>query len=117
MSGGEGTGKSMRDFVAAHGVPPTRIIVESRSRSTRENALFTRDVLRELPPGPRTLLTSDYHLFRAARVFRKAGIDVHPCYVPDGLKFSQSLRERPYVAMTLVEELLRIVAYAAKGWM
>lgn len=117
--GGGGTppvAESMKEFLVANGIPASSIMVETRSLSTRENALFSRDLLNGIP-GRKVLLTSDYHLYRAKRVFRKAGIDVIPRALPDGLKSGSSIASRPTAAVTEALELTKIVYYYARGWM
>ncbi|MGE0232666.1 MAG: YdcF family protein [Flavobacteriaceae bacterium] len=58
------------------GIDPARIIVESESRDTYENAVYSRRVA-DPAPGERWLLvTSAYHMPRAVGCFRKAGFDV-----------------------------------------
>lgn len=58
------------------GIARDRIVLESRSRTTGENAAFLRKMI--LPkPGERWLLvTSAFHMPRSIGVFRKAGFDV-----------------------------------------
>jgi uncharacterized SAM-binding protein YcdF (DUF218 family) len=92
------------------------IRVERRSTSTRENALFTRELLGDAP-GRKVLLTSDYHMFRAHRVFRKAGLEVLPRPLPDAIKRSSGWRGRWAVFVEEVEETGKILYYAARGWM
>lgn len=105
--------ESMRDFLVAGGVPADRIQMETRSTSTRENALFTAP----LNGGARAvLLTSDYHMFRAARAFRKAGVEVIPNPIPDAGKRMQHTRLRWEVFVDLVDETVKIVYYRARGW-
>ena len=112
-----GTGaESMKTFVVAHGIPAAAVLVESRSATTRENALFTRELLASVPPGRRVLLTSDYHMFRALRTFRRAGVEVHPWPVPDALKRGSSWVQRPAVFAELVVETVKIAWYGARGW-
>ncbi|MBV8206289.1 MAG: YdcF family protein [Acidobacteria bacterium] len=108
--------EGMRDFLASHGVPDSAIATETRSTSTRENALFSRDLLNSTA-GTKVLLTSDYHVFRAARVFRKAGIPVVARALPDGMKSAATMRGRPAAAIEEVSELAKIVYYYARGWM
>ncbi len=107
--------QTMRDFLVANGVPADRIRVESRSNSTRENALFTASMLSG-DSGRKTLLTSDYHIFRAVRAFRKIGVDVVPNPVPDAGKRIYHRRLRWAVFVDLVEETTKIVYYRARGW-
>jgi uncharacterized SAM-binding protein YcdF (DUF218 family) len=78
----------MREFLACQGVPVTAIEVEMRSSNTRENALNVARLLAGENRG-KVLLTSDYHMYRAARAFAKAGLTVAPWPFPDGIKRSQ----------------------------
>jgi uncharacterized SAM-binding protein YcdF (DUF218 family) len=60
------------------GVPSDRIVEEDRSRTTWENAVFTRDLLQPKPGELWLLVTSAYHMPRAMGAFRAAGFDVVP---------------------------------------
>jgi uncharacterized SAM-binding protein YcdF (DUF218 family) len=58
------------------GVPPERITLESRSRNTAENAIYSK-ALAAPKPGERWLLvTSAMHMPRAMGAFREAGFPV-----------------------------------------
>jgi hypothetical protein len=74
--------EGMRDFMVSQGIPASAIAVQGDSHSTRENALKSKALLEKLH-SRKVLLTSDYHIFRAARVFRKAGIEITPRPLPD----------------------------------
>ncbi len=84
----------LRQVLLSCGVPDSAIILEEQSRNTHENAVRTAALLPSLPAGaaPRYLLvTSAFHMRRAAGCFRKAGvpIDVFPAdftsITPQGL--------------------------------
>jgi uncharacterized SAM-binding protein YcdF (DUF218 family) len=106
---------SMRDFLVASGIPADRIMVENRSVSTRENAVYTKQLIasdnRRL-----VLLTSDYHMFRALRAFRKVGLNVTPRPFPDASKRSASVSERWPVFFELCEEEVKTGYYWVRGW-
>ena len=71
--------REARDLLLALGIPESDIIIEYKSRNTRENALFTRRLLEEQYPGARCLLlTSAWHMRRASACFRKAGLNATP---------------------------------------
>jgi uncharacterized SAM-binding protein YcdF (DUF218 family) len=112
---GHSTAEAMRDFLVAQGIPPERIWLEARSRSTRENALFAKPLLAELP-GRKVLLTSDYHMYRAVRVFRKLGLEVFPRPFPDMRKRTESPLERWDVFLELGNETAKIAYYHLRGW-
>jgi uncharacterized SAM-binding protein YcdF (DUF218 family) len=105
----------MRDFVAAYGVPRDAILIEDRSRDTHENALFTAELLRN-DARPKVLLTSDYHMLRASRAFRKAGLDVSPLPFPDAQKRVGNIVERWSIFCLLTTETAGVAYYGLRGW-
>jgi uncharacterized SAM-binding protein YcdF (DUF218 family) len=105
----------MRDFVVAYGIPRESILIENRSHDTRENALFTAELLRN-DARQKVLITSDYHMFRASRAFRKAGLDVSPLFYPDAQKRVGNRLERWSVFCLLTAETIRIAYYGLRGW-
>jgi uncharacterized SAM-binding protein YcdF (DUF218 family) len=119
VSGGGPAGTSiaepMRDFVECRGVPRPAIQMETRARSTHENALYVTELLAGVP-GRKVLLTSDYHMFRAHRAFKKAGLEVLPRPFPDARKRASHWTGRWPAFLDLVEETLKIGYYRARGW-
>ena len=120
ISGGRGpngmpAALPMRDFMIAQGVPSAVITVETNSLSTHENALYTREALRN-NPGHMVLLTSDFHTFRAWHAFRKAGLDVESCSFPDLYKQVGVKANRWCMFLTLWRETLAIGYYWMRGW-
>jgi uncharacterized SAM-binding protein YcdF (DUF218 family) len=108
-------GEPIRDYLRCQGVPDDRIVVENRSTSTRENALFTAQLLRG-KPGRMVLLTSDYHMYRAWRAFRKAGLEVQPRPVPDVRRRALSITGRWPAFLDLARESVKIAYYWWQGW-
>jgi uncharacterized SAM-binding protein YcdF (DUF218 family) len=115
ISGDKSTSQPMADFMVFSGVPREIIRLEPRAVSTRENALFTTEMLRGTP-GKKVLLTSDFHMFRARRAFLKAGLPVAARPFPDAIKRAQNWRNRLEVFFDLALETVKIVWYAAHGW-
>jgi uncharacterized SAM-binding protein YcdF (DUF218 family) len=64
------------DFLMDAGIAKERLVLESRSRNTYENAVFTRELVKPAPGERWYLVTSAYHMPRAIGLFRKAGFDV-----------------------------------------
>jgi len=65
-----------------NGVKEADVFAESDSRNTFENAMFSKRILDSLHlPPPYVLITSAFHMPRAAGTFKKAGLDVdiYPC--------------------------------------
>jgi uncharacterized SAM-binding protein YcdF (DUF218 family) len=67
-----------RRFYADQGVDPARLIFESASRSTHENAVLSAQLPGVHPQRPWLLLTSAWHMPRALATFEKAGWNVTP---------------------------------------
>lgn len=58
------------------GVEPGRVIYESRSRNTWENAVYTRALVAPEPSQRWLLVTSAWHMPRAMGIFRQVGFPV-----------------------------------------
>jgi uncharacterized SAM-binding protein YcdF (DUF218 family) len=68
----EGAGR----LFAALGIDKNRITLESKSRSTHENAVLTAQILQPKPDQRWLLVTSAWHMPRAMGCFRRAGFVV-----------------------------------------
>jgi uncharacterized SAM-binding protein YcdF (DUF218 family) len=81
VSGGKGDdervaeAEAMASYLISRGFPPDRVLRENRSRNTEENLLFSKSIMDQLRPGARaTIVTSDFHAFRAALLARRLGM-------------------------------------------
>lgn len=102
-----------RSLLIEWGVPDAAILVERKSRTTYENALYTRDIwLRE---GFRSglLVTSAHHLPRAVATFRGAGLDLHPASVD--VHAAGPLIDSVY-ALIPSGDAFRVTTYAVREW-
>lgn len=75
--------QQMIDF----GVPASVIFTEDRSDNTRDNADNSKRVLDSLrAEGPYVLITSAFHMPRAEKLYRHAGLDIvpFPCNYTEG---------------------------------
>ncbi len=120
VSGGQaGVGaviaEQMREFLVFRGVPASVVLLETQSRSTRENAVYAAKLLSGMP-GRKVLLTSDYHMFRAYRAFRKAGVQIEPRPFPDAAKRIEGWRHRWDVFLELSTEGAKSIYYYGRGW-
>jgi uncharacterized SAM-binding protein YcdF (DUF218 family) len=105
----------MKDFIAGQGVPPQAVQVEGDATSTRENAVYVADLLRE-DVHPKVLLTSDFHMRRALGAFHKAGIEARPLPIPDAHKRLSDWTQRWNIFCILVQETAKMGYYKARGW-
>ncbi|MBZ6079270.1 YdcF family protein [Microvirga puerhi] len=120
ISGGGGTvfgdGAAEAPVIASYfkgiGIDPARIIIEDRSRTTAENATFTREFIAPEQAGRWLLVTSAWHMPRAVGVFRKAGLDV----IPYPVDYRTGASEGFYRPFAFISDGLRRLDVAAKEW-
>jgi uncharacterized SAM-binding protein YcdF (DUF218 family) len=105
----------MRSFLIASGVPSAIIEIEEKSTSTHENANFTAALLQG-EQQPVALLTSDYHMYRSARLFRKAGVRIVRRPYPDAAARAARWQARWEVAVDLGIETAKIAYYKVRRW-
>ncbi|WPB58077.1 YdcF family protein [Xylophilus sp. GOD-11R] len=86
FTGGDGTltrqkeseAVQARQFFAEMGVAPERLVFESASRTTYENALYSAQLPGIDKAQPWLLLTSGWHMPRSLATFRQVGWNVEP---------------------------------------
>jgi uncharacterized SAM-binding protein YcdF (DUF218 family) len=81
VSGGKGgderlsEAEAMARYLAEHGVPAATVIKEDRSRTTEENLTFSKAIMERSRPDYRCIIvTSNFHVFRAAIIARRVGV-------------------------------------------
>ena len=68
-----------RNFLIRIGIPAADILLETDSRNTYENAMYSSKLIEDQLPGANCLLiTSAWHLRRATPCFEKSGLQVTP---------------------------------------
>ncbi len=83
------------------GVPEEAILLEEMSRSTEENAIFSRRIMAEQGYGDAILVSDSYHLLRATWLFERQGIHASGSPVP-----SSRIRGRLAYPLSLLREFL-----------
>jgi uncharacterized SAM-binding protein YcdF (DUF218 family) len=74
----ESESESMRTLLVDLGVPASAIILEARSRTTKQNAQFSAEILRTRNLQSVLLVTSALHMRRALNDFEATGVDATP---------------------------------------
>lgn len=75
----ESEAKKLKQILLQENVPVSDIITEEKARNTRENALFTKEILEKRFSKKRyVLITSGFHMRRALACFQCVGIAVTP---------------------------------------
>ena len=82
LSGGQGPGEEISEAACMYralterGVDPARLYVEDQSHVTRENLDFSAALMaREGLKGPVTIVSNDFHIYRALLMARDQGLD------------------------------------------
>ena len=115
--------RAMRMLLDALGVPDDAIVIEERSRNTRQNAVFTEKIAAGRGIRRVLLVTSYWHLRRAEAVFRRVGLEVIP------VATDYKGRRRKFFVMdilphigrlafnsVLIREHLGYLVYRLRGW-
>lgn len=117
-SGGQGPGervaegRAMARWLVAHGTAEGDVLVEDRSRTTRENLVCSREVLAEAGiEGPVTVVTSSYHAFRAATLMRTLAVPGEAVGAPTARYFWPSAMVREFIALLRDHLRLNVVLF------
>jgi uncharacterized SAM-binding protein YcdF (DUF218 family) len=110
-------------FLIDLGVPAESIVLEDRSRTTRENALYTAELLKERELQRVLLVTSAVHMPRAIATFQAAGVDVVPAATDFEVRTRPThlLRRLPSAealerSTGALKEYLGLWVYQWRGW-
>jgi uncharacterized SAM-binding protein YcdF (DUF218 family) len=113
---------AMRDLLLDNGVPAGRILVESGSQDTHDQALKIPALLAAYDIERFVLVTSPTHMLRALLSFEKAGLDPIPVLAnersstqPPGFPILPSLSALDQ-SRTALREWMGLVYYALRGW-
>jgi uncharacterized SAM-binding protein YcdF (DUF218 family) len=99
-------------FLKRLGVDPARLMVEDRSRTTYENAIYSRELANPKKGERWLLVTSAWHMPRSIGVFEKAGFPVVP-YPVDFRTGGGFMDQRPF---TFISDGLRRLDIGTKEW-
>jgi uncharacterized SAM-binding protein YcdF (DUF218 family) len=118
----EGDAAASIRYFEAFGIPRTRLLAETTSRNTDENAQNSRAMLESGGLGQCLLITSAFHMPRSVGLFRKAGVAVTPWpvdyrtagNVSFALDFTQPSLNAQQMS-TAVREWVGLFAYRALG--
>jgi uncharacterized SAM-binding protein YcdF (DUF218 family) len=95
------------------GIAVGRIALEDRSRNTRENALFTREMIGAQPDGRWVVVTSAFHMPRAIACLRAVGLDLEAYPVDFRTEGRAAPDLRPFGRLS---EGMRLTDLAVKEW-
>src|SRR5215469_50456 len=114
-SGGQGPrervpeARAMADYLIQRGIPPDRVVCEERSRNTEQNLRFSKAIMQERVPGYRcVVVTSNFHVFRAAITARRAGVNGQVVGSPTAAYFWPTATIREFAAVFLSHRVVNL---------
>uniref|UniRef100_UPI003342BB4A YdcF family protein n=1 Tax=Castellaniella defragrans TaxID=75697 RepID=UPI003342BB4A len=124
FDGGQSEAHMMAAALRNRGVPSQAILQEGRSFTTRENAVYTAEILHHLGIDQVLLVTSALHMPRAIASFQKMGItpvaapSPPQIVVPDqpGFSFWEPDMRTLDASRSIVKEYLGLLVYWVRGW-
>jgi uncharacterized SAM-binding protein YcdF (DUF218 family) len=115
-SGGQGwdepvsEARAMADYLIESGVPEGAILLEDKSTTTLENLTFSRRIMLAHKPDYRcAIVTSNYHVLRAALFARRAKVNGQVIGAPTARYFWPNAFLREFVAILVEHRVKNIV--------
>ena len=113
----------MKELAMEFGVPGEKIIVETQSRNTKENVVYTKQILDKIQAQRVILVTSEFNLPRSYALFKKIGIDAIPVatdfYVTDEKYDPFSFIPNSgnlSLSSIAIKEYVGLLVYRLMGW-
>jgi uncharacterized SAM-binding protein YcdF (DUF218 family) len=116
LTGGYGDGAAMsesevaRRYAMEQGVPEKDLLLEKKSRTTLENLVQARELMKHHELKDALLVSDPMHMERAARMMHDLGVTAHCSPTPTTLYTSAASR-----AGFLIREIYAITAYLIAG--
>jgi uncharacterized SAM-binding protein YcdF (DUF218 family) len=114
--------ETMKTALTQLGVPPDRILLESSSRVTHDQAVLTAAMLRDLGVSSFVLVTSNLHMRRALATFRHQGLQPVPAIARDpldsqwiGLAWIPTQQGMEF-AHEIAHDYVGLAWYKVRGW-
>ncbi|HEY6131027.1 MAG TPA: YdcF family protein [Halioglobus sp.] len=123
-AGGRPEAEQMKDILSVMGVPAQHMLLETKSRDTHDNAVFTAQMLKARGVRRVLLVTSAFHMRRSAALFETQGLEVVPAptdyqqlvapqVLPNWLPTVSNLSQATYA----LHELTGYWVYRWRGWL
>jgi uncharacterized SAM-binding protein YcdF (DUF218 family) len=133
ISGGDGRlageqvneSEAAQHYLQAIGIPDSAILIEGKSRNTRENAVFCKQMVDKIQPNARILLiTSAFHMRRSVACFQKVGFSatIFPAhFIAERLQWNMDSTFEPDESLLMnwnffIKEWMGYAVYWLKGY-
>ena len=112
-SGGQGEdeklseAQAMKSYLLGNGIPPEHIVMEDRSTTTRENLIFSKQIIDSLPGKKKiALVSSNYHIYRCLCLARELGMKCTGIGADVAWYYWPSALIREFIAVFLTKRFL-----------
>lgn len=106
-------GEAMAEYLRDSGVPADSVLPETRAANTEQNLLFSREIAQAHRPGSRVLIvTSDYHVLRAAMLARRVGLPAGATGAKTARYFVPSATLREFAAVAVMFPRIQVAVLA-----
>lgn len=105
--------EAMAGLAREIGVPPSKVRVETASRTTMQNAQLSEPILRELGASRLLVVSDRLHMWRASGVFTRWGFEVERASVP----IYRGHPDNVSMLLSGLREYAAIAYYRVRGWM
>ncbi|TFL09292.1 YdcF family protein [Pusillimonas caeni] len=124
LEGSQSEAEFMASALRRDGVPSEALLLEKKSFTTYENALYSAPILKERNISRVLLVTSALHMPRAMAVFSKQGLtpiaapSAPQIVVPNDPDFSFWLPDERtfFAARSIIKEYAGLLVYWLRGW-
>lgn len=121
-SGGQGVdesrseGEAMAEYLIAHGAAPGDVQAEVQARNTEGNLVLSQRVQAAARrSGPTAVVTSDYHVLRAAVLARRLGLNAYVVGSPTARYYVPSAFLREFIAIVVEQKRLHLALILPTG--
>lgn len=118
----EPNGRTMRDALVRAGVPASRLLLETESRNTHDEAVIVGSMLRTIDAQHVILVTSEIHMRRSLGTFRAQGIHTVPAIAHEPrpsmpwITWFVPTEGGLSLASDVWHEIIGLGYYFARGW-
>lgn len=124
LEGSVSEAQQMQEVLSVMGIPSRFMLLETRSRNTHDNAVFSASMLRAKGVQRILLVTSAFHMRRAIALFEAQGLEVVPAPtdfqqvatqepLPDWLPWVSNLAQ----TTNALHEIVGYRVYHWRGWL
>ncbi len=106
VSGGQGIDEPtseasvMKDYLVKKGISPERIFIEPKATNTKENLIFSNEIIKENSlPSKMLIVTTDFHCLRSSIIAKRQGITHETAGAVLPLRFRYPNYVREYFAV------------------